>query len=853
MRRFLSSLPLLVLCAVVLASLVPAAHAQTMTVSPLHAFCSQPQCADGESVFAGLVEGPDGMFYGATVGGDGAEPYPQNSGTLFKVNPTTGALTTLVAFCSGSQSSLYCPEGAQPRGSMILGKDGNFYGTTSQGGAESGRCTQGYCGTIFQMTPSGTETVLYSFCSVVVNNSSVCQDGEFPTGALVQGTDGNFYGTTQYGGNAAQNNLGGGTVFQLTPMGVLTTLYNFCKGQTFSENCTDGNFPSGGLVQGSDGNFYGTTTFGGTNNSGTVFQLKMTGASTGTITTIYNFNGGGESGPLSTLVEGSDGSFYGTTSQGSHNAGMVFKVNTAGAFTDLYDFCSNEQSSNDRCLDGSSPAGELVLAGDGNFYGTTEFGGTTQDYSEGTIYKLTPAGVFSSLYSFCTLVTSGFCIDGEDPYAGLTAGGDGNFYGTTEIGGLQQEGNIFVAFYPTPLPAPVQLTLSDSSVAPNTPVELTWVATNAFSKTLQQCYAYVQGAASGAGLWSGLQMGGVTGGVFTGHQEITPTAVGTYTYALTCGGVETGFATLTVTNSGTKSNTTTTLTATPNPVKQGQPLTVTVTVTKDSGSGTPTGTVTIYADETFNEGTLTLVNGSATVTIPTSTVPAMTYSLIAKYSGDGGDNPSNSGYVSETVDPPLVPTTTTVTKTPDFPHVGGTVTLTATVAETGASGVPTGDVTFFGAYKAGKAAELAKVKLNGSGKAVLALDTKGYPAGHYSVYATYAGDSNNAGSTSKTIDFYLTYETDTTITVTPNPVTPPAVVTATIKVSRGQYSGYPGGSVQIYLGSTLLDSATLGPEATLTASYPTTGIPAGTYTVTVNYLGDDNDYGSSVSATVTVK
>jgi len=851
MRRFFISICLLVLCALVLAPIIPTAHAQTVTDTEVYSFCSLTNCADGIAPVAGLVQGPDGNFYGSTVGAEGDAQYPQNSGTLFKLTPT-GTLTTLEAFCSGSAPSIYCQDGSEPN-TMILGKDGNFYGTTAQGGANVDRCTQGYCGTIFQLTPAGIETILYSFCSVVVNTSSVCQDGEFPIGTLVQGTDGNFYGTTVYGGNSSQGSVGGGTIFQLTPSGKLTTLYNFCKGQTTPDSCADGNFPSGGLVQGSDGNFYGTTPWGGANGAGTVFQFKMTGASAGTLTTIYNFTSGGDYGPQSTLVEGSDGSFYGTTvAEGTHDGGMAFKVTTAGSLTVLYNFCADYVTSDSRCIDGAQAQGGLTLAGDGNFYGTTEGGGNTANYNEGTAYELTPAGGFTSLYSFCTVVNSGFCTDGEYPIAGLTPGSDGNLYGTTKFGGAQQDGNVYKLAFSTPLPAPVQLALSDSSVAPNTAVKLTWKTVNAFSRTMQQCNAFVRGGAAGAGTWTGPQTGSVTGGVYTGSADITPTAVGTYTYALTCGGTETGFATLTVTNSGSKSNTTTTLKITPNPATVGQTVTLTATVAKDSGSGTPAGTVAIYIGGTDKLTTLTLVNGSATLAVATGSYPAGTYSVTAEYSGDSGDNASTSAPVSEVLTPTTAQTTTAITLSPAMPRIGQNVQISVAVTQKGASGIPTGKVTLYATYK-GSTFNLDTLTLNSEGAAELTASTSHYPPGRYTVYASYAGDTRNSPSQSASKVVNLEYATVTTVTVAPNPVTPPASATGTVTVTRPNYAGTPGGSVNLYLEGNLLTSVPLDASGVVSGSYSTAGIPAGTYNVTADYLGDDSDAASSGQTTVTIK
>jgi len=310
-------------------------------------------------------------------------------------------LTTLVSFDKTN--------GANPVTSLVLGADGNFYGTTYGGGTNGN-------GTVFQVTPAGTLTPLHSFDLT---------DGAFPTGALVQGADGNFYGTTGTGGVSFS-----GTVFKITPGGALMTLYSFCP----QSGCLDGESPYAGLAQGSDGNFYGTATGGGANKWGTVFQITPGG----TLTTLYTFcsQGGCTDGaaPYGGLVQGADGNFYGTTSRGSGTnlTGTVFKITTGGTLTTLYSFCSQSG-----CPDGSLPTATLVLGTDGNFYGTTSRGGTS---NSGTVFKITSGGALTTLYSFCS--QSG-CADGAGPNGGLMQGTDGNLYGMTSSGGTSGLGTAF--------------------------------------------------------------------------------------------------------------------------------------------------------------------------------------------------------------------------------------------------------------------------------------------------------------------------------------------------------------------------------------------------------------------------
>ncbi len=276
-------------------------------------------------------------------------------------------------------------------------------------------------GTVFKITPGGDFSLLYSFCP----EGLPCTDGQTPYAGLVQGTDGNFYGTTYYGGAYKQ-----GAIFKITPSGTLTTLYSFCAG---GFPCADGANPNAGLVQGTDGYFYGVTYDGGTSGGncgiagcGTFFKIDAEGV----LTTLHLFNGADGSGLMSTLIQANDGNFYGTApAGGAYGQGTVFKVTPSGTPTTLYSFCSLAQ-----CADGADPEAGLVQATDGNFYGTTRVGGTGS--SHGTVFKITPDGTLTTLHSFSV-------IDGDGPVAGLTQATDGNLYGTTYGGGPTEGGTIF--------------------------------------------------------------------------------------------------------------------------------------------------------------------------------------------------------------------------------------------------------------------------------------------------------------------------------------------------------------------------------------------------------------------------
>jgi uncharacterized repeat protein (TIGR03803 family) len=305
------------------------------TLTTIYVFCSLVDCGDGEYSYSALVQNQSGNFYGTTEGG----AYGQTFGTIFTITPA-GGLTTLHVF-SGT-------DGQHPKAGLTFGTDGDLYGTTSQGGTSD-------AGTVFKITPSGTFTTLHNFDY---------SDGNNPASALIQAMNGDFYGTTLFsGGN------GGGTIFKITPVGALTTLYNFCS----QPNCADGEFPNGTLIQAAGGNLWGTTSGGGTiagcnnANCGTIYKISAAGA----FTQIYNFCAqsncadGGQ--PVAGLVQGTDGNFYGaTTYGGANNEGTIFKIKGTGKFTLLHTFDGT---------DGASPNGGLMQSTDGNFYGTTPTAG----------------------------------------------------------------------------------------------------------------------------------------------------------------------------------------------------------------------------------------------------------------------------------------------------------------------------------------------------------------------------------------------------------------------------------------------------------------------------------------------
>ena len=292
------------------------------------------------------------------------------------------------------------------------------------------------CVTAAIALPAQTLTTLHRFDGA---------DGSFVNAGLIQGLDGNLYGTTGGVGTG-----GVGTVYKITLGGTLTTVYSFCS----RTGCTDGSGPQAALLLAADGNFYGTTTSGGAGGKGTVFKVTADG----TLTTLYSFCALGTPScadgalPYAGLVQASDGALYGTTLNGgaghrcSGGCGTVFKTTPAGEFTTLHSFCA--QFMEGPCADGYSPYGSLVQAANGDFYGTTGFGGVYQTrvnegFNGGTVFKITPAGVLTTLYSFCSQKTSAICADGAWLRAGLIQAVNGEFYGTTYAGGANNGGSVF--------------------------------------------------------------------------------------------------------------------------------------------------------------------------------------------------------------------------------------------------------------------------------------------------------------------------------------------------------------------------------------------------------------------------
>lgn len=351
---------------------------------------------NGGTPLAPLIQSTNGNFYGIS-GLDG----PNGGGTVFEMTPS-GQMPMRYGFCALAN----CDDGSYPYAPLIQAANGSFVSITTEGGNGSFCQPSNTCGTLFEITPVGQLNTLYNFCSQVN-----CADGYFPTSAPVQ-ADGNFYGTVGRGGAN-----GAGLIYEIAADGTFSIRYTFCS-QT---NCADG--PSG-LVRGSNGNLFGSTSFFPGISYGTIFEITPSGQ----LTTLYHFTGlNGDAGPAD-LIQASNGNLYGTTLN-IYNVGVgeIFELTKTGKFAIIYTFCGvfcQTQLSQPLNLPGG-----LIQASDGNFYGIATGGGANLS---GAIFKMTPSGKVSTYLSFPACNSS--CADGHAP-GGLMQATDGNFYGVMTAGG----------------------------------------------------------------------------------------------------------------------------------------------------------------------------------------------------------------------------------------------------------------------------------------------------------------------------------------------------------------------------------------------------------------------------------
>ena len=370
------------------ATLAPRAHAQTYSV--LYSFTG---AADGAYPYGGVIVDADGSLYGTTYQGGHVKDCGlfQGCGVVYKLDPS-GKQTVLHTFVGNS-------DGRQPYfGNLFRDSTGNLFGTTVYGGIKHNIGV----GTAFKVTSTGHETILHRFLGGA-------DDGQQPTAGLILDADGNFYGTTVAGGSVED-----GTVYRMSKSGKVTLLH------TFTGN--DGIQPTGWLTQDKAGNFYGTAATGGSTGGGTVFKITKTGK----FTLLYTFKGAPDGAvPEGALALDKAGNLYGATFEGgdafacpAFGCGVIFKISNKGKETIVHTFVGK---------DGAVPTGGVLLDASGNLYGTTWAGGA---YDGGTIFKVDTSGKLTTLYSF----TGG--ADGGLPFSGLTEDKAGNFYGATNLGGI---------------------------------------------------------------------------------------------------------------------------------------------------------------------------------------------------------------------------------------------------------------------------------------------------------------------------------------------------------------------------------------------------------------------------------
>lgn len=420
---------------------------------------------DGETPMAELIQGADGNYYTTTNGGgtggcpSTVEGTTEGCGAVVKIT-STGGVSVVYSFPYDSTTNR-AANGLGPQAGLVQGPDGNFYGVTTAGGTEgTSFCTTAVgitgCGTIFKLTPAGKVTVLHDFCGPN-GCGSLATDGAVAMGRLVIGSNGYLYGTTESGG-FAEGLYNQGTIFRISRSGTYEILHLF----TGAANTGDGENPTAGLTLAANGDFYGTTEFGGASGFGTVF--KMTPA--GTVTVLHSFAEGDPDGqqPMGALVQASDGNLYGTCyAGGANNVGTVFRISTSGTFQKLYDFTQATGSV------GNLPRAGLIQASDGNLYGTAWESG---DGGPGSIYQITTAGA-ATLEATFNPSSTGFA-----PLGALVQGDDGRLYVTLSYNGgfnssdVQDQGAISVLNLDLAPPLPAIVSFSPTSGAAGTKVKL---------------------------------------------------------------------------------------------------------------------------------------------------------------------------------------------------------------------------------------------------------------------------------------------------------------------------------------------------------------------------------------------
>lgn len=369
-----------------------ASAAQAAKTTILHRFDG----SDGTNSQTALTLGPDGRFYGTTLAAG-----QFNRGTVFAIDPVTGAFTTLHHFASN--------EGSDPYGQLLLASDGFLYGTTRYGGDPN--CPSG-CGTIYRISTTGEFTQLHQMAF---------PEGTTLQGGLIEGADGRLYGTATMGGLVDCHGIGAGcgTVYAFSRAdSSVTVLHKF--------DFTNGRWPYGRVVLAANGSLYGTTSSGAAGEAGTVYRLKPNGKGFKTLVQFANTDAGCQ--PKAGLIQADNGSLYGMTEDcGNYNSGAIYSVSPRGEVSTIHRFNPDRYA-----RDGKNPTAELLQAPNGKLYGTTRLGGLPVEdpNRNGTAFSIKPNGTkYTLLHTFTS------SPDGAQPTSGVSLGPDGNLYGVTPVGG----------------------------------------------------------------------------------------------------------------------------------------------------------------------------------------------------------------------------------------------------------------------------------------------------------------------------------------------------------------------------------------------------------------------------------
>ncbi|MFL6589221.1 MAG: choice-of-anchor tandem repeat GloVer-containing protein, partial [Chthoniobacterales bacterium] len=343
-----------------------------------------------------LVKASDGNFYG-TTNTEGA----YGVGAIYRVTPQ-GQIATIYSFKGGS-------DGYSPSSSLLVGPDGNLWGTTSFNNDNT------TYGTIYKVTLKGVLTTVHTFTG---------PDGRYPATELLNGGDGKLYGTVESGFSVGGSYPLYGAIYSITPSGTFKLAYSF----KFADA---GVAPMAGLIKGKDGFLYGTTSRTSSGfKGGSIFKFDP---ATSSLTTVYSFKPNSDGSAPGKIVQGKDGNFYGTTTtdgNGASSGAKAFRVTPSGTFTVLHSF--------DTAANGYPSGVALVQASDGNFYGTCANGGKD---GYGVVYRLTPSGTFAIVHAFPAVPVGVLtaALEGANPDAPLIDGGDGFLYGTTSNGAGDRE------------------------------------------------------------------------------------------------------------------------------------------------------------------------------------------------------------------------------------------------------------------------------------------------------------------------------------------------------------------------------------------------------------------------------